>query len=315
LAFIEDLRSTVRERLGALLEGVSRVHILDFPDHQNIGDSAIFAGEMHYLRSRPDITVVAIDSFATFTGRCDLEGHAHFIHGGGNVGGLYPKHDRNRERIAGLLGPEAVLIQAPQSVWFVDEAASSAYHNSFDGRSGFRIGVRDRESAERLRDPRALLCPDSFHLYPDYDPPEPTTDVIILAREDIESASSAPGVATFDWPAARLTDRLLQNIRERTIGWPAVQDALRPSEERWVEQADSRVRRGLELVSRGSIVVTDRLHGMLLALHAGRRVVAVDNSNRKLSSYAAAWLDGTDAPVKLAPNLAAGMRLAESWTG
>jgi pyruvyl transferase EpsO len=73
------------------------------------------------------------------------------------------------------------------------------------------------------------------------------------------------------------------------------------------------VRRGLDLVARGEVLVTDRLHGMLLALHAGRKVVAVDNSNRKLSAYHATWLAGTDAPVQLADNLATGIAMARDW--
>jgi pyruvyl transferase EpsO len=54
--------------------------------------------------------------------------------------------------------------------------------------------------------------------------------------------------------------------------------------------AEQRVERGCLLLGAGRTVVTDRLHGVLLALHLGRRVIAVDNNYGKLSSYLDTWL-------------------------
>ena len=47
---------------------------------------------------------------------------------------------------------------------------------------------------------------------------------------------------------------------------------------------------GAKLLSRGKVVVTDRLHAAVLARLIGRPVVALDNSYGKLSSAANAWL-------------------------
>jgi pyruvyl transferase EpsO len=51
-----------------------------------------------------------------------------------------------------------------------------------------------------------------------------------------------------------------------------------------------RVRRGLNLLSEGEVVVSDRLHGVILGLLAGIPVVAIDNRIGKLSAFIRTWL-------------------------
>ena len=62
--------------------------------------------------------------------------------------------------------------------------------------------------------------------------------------------------------------------------------------------------RGVRLLSPGETIVTDRLHAMLLALQMGRRVIAIDNANGKLTSYARTWFADGRAPVVFAEDLA-----------
>ena len=45
----------------------------------------------------------------------------------------------------------------------------------------------------------------------------------------------------------------------------------------------------LGILSRGRVVVTDRLHGYILCLQAGIPHVLIDNSYGKLSSFHATW--------------------------
>ena len=50
-----------------------------------------------------------------------------------------------------------------------------------------------------------------------------------------------------------------------------------------------RVERGLRLLARGETVVTDRLHGHILALLLGIPHVVMDNDYGKVGAYIAAW--------------------------
>lgn len=54
--------------------------------------------------------------------------------------------------------------------------------------------------------------------------------------------------------------------------------------------ARERLRCGQKLLGDARILVTDRLHGVILGLQGGRTVVATDNSYGKLGRYANAWL-------------------------
>jgi pyruvyl transferase EpsO len=55
-----------------------------------------------------------------------------------------------------------------------------------------------------------------------------------------------------------------------------------------------RLTRGLALVGSGKVVMTDRLHGHLLALLLGRDNVLLDNSYGKLRSFYETWTHGLD---------------------
>jgi pyruvyl transferase EpsO len=53
--------------------------------------------------------------------------------------------------------------------------------------------------------------------------------------------------------------------------------------------ARQRLARGLTLLSEGQVLVTDRLHGHILALRLGIPHVVLDNSYDKLHHFISAW--------------------------
>lgn len=89
-----------------------------------------------------------------------------------------------------------------------------------------------------------------------------------------------------------------------------MRSVLNPSVRGWEKRLRSTLERGLRLVGSGEVVVTDRLHAMLLGLQAGRRVVAVDNNNFKLSEYARTWL-ADDPDLLFAEDLAHARAIAD----
>ena len=73
--------------------------LVDFPNHSNVGDSAIWAGEMAYFSrhaARPPAYVCSLKTFSMdeLTARCP-DGPI-FIHGGGNFGDVWPHHQAFR---------------------------------------------------------------------------------------------------------------------------------------------------------------------------------------------------------------------------
>ena len=100
---IETLQSKVRGGLQwAAPNRRATYAVLDFPNHANVGDSAIFVGESILLNEyfgRPPALVTEaypadIDRVARLAGVEIL-----FLHGGGNFGDLRPKHQHFREAV------------------------------------------------------------------------------------------------------------------------------------------------------------------------------------------------------------------------
>ena len=99
---IQLLSQQIRSRLEPLERRHSHCALIDFPNHSNVGDNAIWLGEIAWLadagirvRYRCDVKTYNRAALAQSLG---ADG-AIFIHGGGNLGDLWPRHQRLRETV------------------------------------------------------------------------------------------------------------------------------------------------------------------------------------------------------------------------
>lgn len=277
-------------------EGVA---LLDVPDHHNIGDAAILLGELawtsetgrvlHSLwpyRAVSDVSIKAITS-------SDV---APIMQGGGFFGGLYPRHDLLRLRCIAELA-DSRLVQAPQSVSFSDDSWRGRYRLALSGTDA-RLLVRDRASATEIDGllpvGGGILSPDAAHGLGMLSVEAPQRPVVVLLREDDESVGGAFAFSGEDWPQEQRSRRLLRQIGGIALGrvFPPLTKGLGLQ-----GAASRRLERGLGIISRGEVIVTDRLHVMLLGLQCGRQVIAIDNKVKKLSRYASTWFEGLDSSV------------------
>ena len=258
--------------------------LVDFPDHANVGDSAIWLGEVTLLRALtgrdPDYVSTWHDfDEAAFRQACP--GGTLFLHGGGNLGDIWPHHQRFRETVLATIDDRPV-VQLPQSIHFRSSAEADRFAMLASAHPDFTLYVRDARSLQFAQQRFACetqLAPDSaYALGPQ---PRGTADceVLMLLRTDDESvgyALPAPERATIvDW----LDDG------------PDVPSGSDPAARH--AQAANRVTRGLRLLSRGRVLVTDRLHGHILADLLGVPHVALDNDYGKLAAYLDAWPPAT----------------------
>ncbi|OAN57566.1 polysaccharide pyruvyl transferase family protein [Sphingomonas sp. TDK1] len=272
----------------ALLQSRYRAHIgpsdayalVDFPDHANVGDSAIWLGECRMLRA---ITGRAPDYISTWHDfdplafRQACPSGTLFLHGGGNLGDLWPHHQQFREALLGAVRDRPV-VQLPQSIHFTDDGALSRFAERVACHPDFTLHVRDRESLAIAAAHFACqvhLTPDSaFALGPQPRGPD-DTPILALMRTDIERKAvrdtSLSGATIVDW---------LEDDADLPQG---TDSAAREA------QARARVARGLRLLSRGTIIATDRLHGHILATLLGIPHTVFDNSYGKLGAYIRAW--------------------------
>jgi pyruvyl transferase EpsO len=278
--------------------------LVDFPDHANVGDSAIWVGTTAYFsahRAREPRYVSSIDSFSEATLRASVPEGPIFVHGGGNFGDLWPRHQEFREHLLQRF-PDREIIQLPQSIHFDDPARAEAAARAIARHGNFRLFVRDQPSydfATARFDCEIALCPDMAIFIGTLERGAPDVDVFYLLRTDKERAVREDvGRASYtsrvgDWLVeCRLsieTRRLLRLVRAMGSGqWDRL--ALRAAS--YEAAARARVLRGCRLLSSGRVVITDRLHAHLLSLLLGIPHAVLDNSYGKLGRYLDAWTGG-----------------------
>ena len=288
--------------LRPLIPPGARCALLDAPDYANVGDSAIWLGEKAYLRRIGASVVYACD--AAGYSEAQLARHLGdgviLLSGGGNLGDLWPVHQRLRERVIGAF-PGHRIVQLPQSIWFEDEAHRERARAVFDAHPRLTLLVRDRRSLELARrafKTPSLLCPDMAHALGARPRKQPARqEVLWLLRDDLEARDPASprAVESVDWRSepdswVRRLERFLTEdwswrlpARRWTGPLLAVHDRVRDG------LARQRLERGCALLARGEVVVTDRLHGHLLSLLLGIPHVLLDNSYGKVRSYHETW--------------------------
>lgn len=312
---LNRLRDETFEALDALHESVHSVRFFDFPDYTNIGDSAIALGSFHYWNSRK-VQVSGVHTlFSTPDHVLSKSDSAAALQGGGTFGGLYAPMNSYRLRLVRELDPAVTLIQMPQSVHFPNEALRKMNADAFAARHSVRIAVRDKNSLRELQEISlgATLAPDAAHALGPLSGPNATEPYVILARTDPESAKGSGGSdvsGSFDWPRATIPGRVLHRVKHQRP-WPdAAQRLAVRQPDFWIRRAQERLDSGIPLLAAGRTVITDRLHAMILGLQLGRRVIAVDNANQKLTNYASTWLGAADIPLEFAETFKDALSLA-----
>ena len=324
-AAVGTLRTRLQETLRPLVGSAARVALIDFPNTANVGDSAIYLGELACLSSLG----VPFPRFI-----CDLRTYDRaalaralgpsgviLFAGGGSLGDVWPAAQELREEIVRSF-PDHSIVQFPQTIHFERVDALRRARAVLNAHSRVTLLVRDRRSLEIARSEftaPSVLCPDAAFALGSLDRPvPPTRPRVWLMRTDKESrlgAELAPNDAIVDWliePAMwrrSLSYRLMGAVRRRPLA-----RLVRPLLMRlYGSLAHQRLRRGLELLASGEVVVTDRLHGHILCLLMGVPHVLLDNNYGKLSSFWETWTSEVDN-VRWAGSPADAARLAAELT-
>jgi pyruvyl transferase EpsO len=292
---IDSLQATYRSVAGAAIPP-GEVSLLDYPAHDNVGDTAIWLGERAYLRQDGRRVAHASDAWTGEAGLSALPGTV-LLHGGGNFGDLWTAHQDFRERVLAT-ATAARVVQLPQTLHFRDPARLEQARRVIDGHPDFVLLVRDQPShdlAATTFDCAVELCPDAAFMLGDLSRRRkaPETDVLVLGRTDAEATATGgwpAGATTVDWVGGSQRPAMTASLRAHQV----VRHHLRPLEPRlrvrfYDYWAGHHVRRGTAILSRGRVVVTDRLHAHILCLLLGIPHVLLDNSYGKLRAFHETW--------------------------
>jgi pyruvyl transferase EpsO len=308
----ENYSLRVADVLSPLIPEGSSVALLDFPNHSNVGDSAIWLGEYAYLAHRKDLTVRYVcegtASSANFPKISPQ--YVILIHGGGNFGDLWPRHQQFRERIIQQYQGNRI-IQLPQSVHFQDIQNLERCRNIFNSHPDFHLIVRDSESfdlAGRIHDGPTYLCPDmALCMGAVPRTAKPRHPIVGLMRTDKEKAVSSiasscnkAALHTTDWleepfSIVQWVNAKLDWLQGRFPRWTESLDGMKPF--LFQRLATERFKRGCDILCSGEVVITDRLHGHIMCCLLGIPHVVLDNSYRKIGNFRDAWKTGEDLCV------------------
>ncbi|GFS26846.1 triose phosphate/phosphate translocator, chloroplastic [Elysia marginata] len=291
--------------------------LIDTADFENKGDPAITAGEIYYL-ARMGLQMVwycntqqcsekNVDRAAELARKFSTDDMVILVHGGGNIN-HYPEHDKFRfwamEKFAGyqiVVFPQSIRVEQPDSEHWVK------CQQLYCCNRNLTIVLRDLgsfEIAQRYFDggTRLIMAPDmAFHIGPVKRFISPAFDIMWVRRSD----SEAPYYAEIPPHPPHLRIHISDWIKFRTpMGGPSI------------ERSFNAQLMGLFFVQRGRVVITDRVHGHILATLLDIPHVMLDNEHKKLSNYHRTWNKGlknvriTDKPAEA---LAMALELLETY--
>ncbi|MGX1793246.1 polysaccharide pyruvyl transferase family protein [Microbacterium sp. NPDC055312] len=295
---LEQIRAESRAALSSALGFRPRkLILLDIPRHRNLGDSLIWAGQLQYFSELGcEVIYEADHSQYSLREISRLDPSAVImLQGGGNFGSLYPEHHQFRLRVI-RENPSREIVQLPQSAYFggeVDEVTAA----TMESHPALTVFVRDGQSLrllnEQLPGTRIRFCHDMALGLRASERPEwigPGSRIVCVARNDKEATAADSKFAGLPdwsnggwmnnslWHSARLVGGLFRrlptpiSIRNRVLrGLNRVLLELN-------------LRAAIRGYQESRAVVTNRLHGHVLACLLGLPSFISDNSYGKISA-------------------------------
>lgn len=296
---ISQQKQVIKAILQPLLPKNTQYALVDFPDHSNVGDSAIWVGEIDLLKEITGNHPSYISKIENF--RLDILSNALpegpiLIHGGGNFGDIWRKHQDFREYLM-IACKGRKVIQLPQSIKFDNPESIANCADLIKQHGDFHLLVRDKPSldfAVKNFSCHVELSPDSaFGIGELTKPSKPEADLFMLLRNDSERAEydRTPLFALNALGADWLDDPSFFHQRSKVIATlSALKQGRKPNRLDYYQAlAQGRLMRGVKMLSRGKRVVTDRLHAHIISTLLDIPHVALDNNYGKVSGYINAW--------------------------
>ena len=298
-AVLQQCHARIDEVLLRVIGPVgTKICLLDVPVHKNAGDTLIWEGEIETFKrigydvSFQDSAIPPLrDITATLTSEMVI-----VLHGGGNFGDLWPRHQKYREKIAREY-PQHRMVFLSQSVHFKDEKLAEASNESLSMHPDLTLLVRDKISMQKA----AMLFPGvkseycldmAFGNQPVQRKFKKLVDVVVLDRKDRESLGALVvpksfSVSITDWRqgllsaigwhlsvAVHVSAKLLPVAISKHLQW------LLSTNLSWMRSLT--LNSAVKTISSGRVLLTNRLHAQVLAGFFGIPAVVLDNNYGKI---------------------------------
>ncbi len=306
LSLISELQRQAKSILDQVIPDDAHIILLDYPNNTNVGDSLIWLGEIAYLQSRNLIPAYVCD-VKNYDAKI-LRNIIHsksviLMHGGGNFGTVWTEIHNFRLQVLSDF-PHIPIVQLPQTLHFDDALKTKEMAEVIEKQGNFTLLARSKPSYEFARghfSAKTHLCPDmAFFIGAIENHNKPVVDRFVLARTDHESSntfleqvkgmSHQQSLDIADWLTPSWQERFLHRIEIHSRWIRAFIDKhniwlfyL------WNLLSRYRLKRGVGLLARGHIVITDRLHAHILSVLLNIPHVIVDNNYGKIGNFHRTW--------------------------
>lgn len=299
---IDELREALLAAVRGALGGAQVVDLVDYPDHYNVGDAALWLGERAALRAL-GVRVASVTTRSTYDPRRLRADGPIVILPGGNLGGLYATHHQLKLSVLADF-PGRPVIQLPQSLRYAGETQREELRRAVDQHGATTLILRDRPSyeiAQRDFDCEVVLAPDMALALGPLRAGHPRRPFVVQARTDKESAGpiARHDVATVDWlEASRVEPVAAFSVAHRLVSRASAASDMGATRAALLAASDgfarANLRRGIGMLSLGERVLTDRLHGHILAALLGIEHIVVNDQFGKIESMWNTWTSRFD---------------------
>lgn len=292
--------------ITSLLPTGAPVAYLDYPVHGNFGDLLIFLGTLSFLHDH-NYKIETCKSLHWLPEKISPDAVV-LLHGGGNLGDLYPPHQKFREAAIARFSNNRIVV-LPQTIHYQQTIGFQHTRKILGSHPDLHLILRDAQSLEIAKQEfpkcKLRLIPDmAHHLWPGPSNGAISTrnngQPVFLIRNDKERAAIFPELdrhaAQFrDWadfftaPEARQIrlGKFLHRVNGKLHGKLPL---ARPW--RWVCNK-LYMRLSQEFSGQGPII-TSRLHGTIFGTLLGKKTGLLDNSYGKNRRYYDTWANDLD---------------------
>lgn len=246
------------------------------PSYGNLGDQLIAFAELEYLKSiyGKDNVIEISENDVRYrfnkVKRCIRNDMHIFLQGGGNISDIWVDQEKIRKKMIKTFHNNIIVF--PQTVYFSNNVAEHTVLNKY--KNNVVVCAREKNTYMVLKknNIRTFLCPDmGFYLkkYYEYDfKNQERHGIAVCIRNDYEKS--------YINAEKQITDFIEYNNYEYETFTTVIATYIKKDERR------IRVEEMLHYISKKELIITDRLHAMVMAYLTNTPCIALANENKKV---------------------------------
>lgn len=270
-----------------------KIYFIGTPDHNNIGDHIIaYVTELFLKDVLPDKEIVEV-SMKNFPGKLRwlkqiiTDRDLIILQGGGNMGNIYWRNERIRREVIGSFRKNKIII-FPETMYYEDTIFGAVELKEsvriYNRAANLNICAREQVSFEQMKQNypncKVILVPDIVCYYRLMIADLNKKGVLLFVRKDLEASIDPADVAGIE--------KILQ---EKHMDFH-YSDMLR-TQKGYIGKANRKrvVENKIREIAGAQLVITDRLHAMILSAVTATPCIAFGGYNHKIESTYHTWFE------------------------